>query len=123
MRNKTTSSTETTSPRSNLKSGTGRSSHTAVARIGLRFSPEAKSLVEEAANVLGLTINAFATAEIVERSREILRESRGLSFDNAARDKFLAMLDNPREPNDSLRAAAERYKRGQLSEDEYQFEG
>jgi uncharacterized protein (DUF1778 family) len=118
----TASSAGGTSPQPSSQIKTSRAS-SSVARIGLRFSPEANYLVEEAANVLGMTINAFATAEIVERSREILREARGLSLDNAARDRFLALLDNADGPNDSLKAAAERYKRGRLSEDEYRFEG
>ena len=89
----------------------------------MRFSPEAKQLVEEAARVLGLTVNAFATTEIVDRSLQILRETKGLAFDNEARDRFLAMLDNPIEPNEALKAAIKRYNDGHIVDDEYFFKG
>ena len=91
------------------------------ARVGLRLSPEAKQIVEQAAALLGMTVNAFATAQVVERSQQVLRETHGLILDNKAREKFLAMLDNPEGPNDALKAAAERYKKGKVSGDRYIF--
>ena len=111
-----------TSKSRGAKSKTRRSPDASIARVGLRFSPEAKLLVEEAASVLGMTVNAFATAEIVERSREILREAQGLAFDAAARQRFLEMLANPAEPNEALKAAADAYNRGRVSGDEYIIE-
>jgi uncharacterized protein (DUF1778 family) len=93
------------------------------ARLGLRLSSEAKQLVEQAASALGVTVNAFATVEIVERSRQIVKETQGLSFDNKARDRFLAMLDSPAGPNEALIRAAERYKTGRVSGDKYHFKG
>ena len=41
---------------------------------------------------------------------------------NAAKDKFLSMLDNDTDPNTDLKAAAQEYKQGSLAGAEYQFE-
>lgn len=99
-----------------------RKSAGATARVGLRLSDETKQIVEQAAAVVGMTVNAFVTAQVVERSRQILTETRGLALDIEARDRFLALLDDAAEPNALLKAAGRRYRdEGEITGDRYAF--
>lgn len=78
-------------------------------RIQLRLSVEGKRIVEEAANIMGMTVNAFATAQIIKAAIETITQTRGLTLDEKAKKKFVEMLDNPDGLNQALKEAAEKY--------------
>ena len=71
---------------------------------------------------LPATLNSFASAELLKRTDEIIAKDESRLMSNAARDKFLSLLDNDTDPNTALKAAAKEYKQGQLVGAEYQFE-
>ena len=82
---------------------------------------EPKEQIERAAPV-GQALNSFASAELLKRTDEIIAKEVPLLLSNAARDKFLSLLDDDADPNAALKAAAKEYKQGQLVGAEYQFE-
>ena len=92
------------------------------ARLGLRLSEEHKERIERAAAMTGQTINSYATSELLRRADEILEKEEVRHLSNAARDKFLALLDGDHEPNEALKAAAKEYRQGKHVGTEYHFE-
>lgn len=92
------------------------------ARLGLRLSEEHKARIERAAAMTGQTINSYATSELLRRADEILEKEEVRHLSNAARDRFLALLDGDHEPNEALKAAAKEYRKGKHVGTEYHFE-
>ncbi len=81
------------------------------ARLALRLSEDHKQRIERAAAMTGQTLNSFASSELVKRSDEILEKEEMRLLSNAARDRFLALLDGDHEPNEALKAAAVDYRK------------
>ena len=81
------------------------------ARLAVRLSEDHKERVERAAAMTGQTINSFVSSVIVKRADEVLEKEEVRLLSNAARDRFLALLDGDHEPNEALKAAAEEYKK------------
>ena len=92
------------------------------ARLGLRLNKAHKERIERAAAVTGQTVNSFASSELLRRSEEILQTEEMRLLSDAARDRFLALLDAEAEPNEALKAAAAEYKTGRQVGAEYQFD-
>ena len=92
------------------------------ARLGLRLTDEHKARIERAAAMTGQTVNSYATAELLRRADEILEKEEVRHLSNAARDRFLALLDSDHEPNEALKAAAKEYQQGKHIGTEYHFE-
>jgi uncharacterized protein (DUF1778 family) len=80
------------------------------ATLDLRLPSAVKEAVEQAAAHLGQSVDEFAVSALAHTAREVI-EHRGVTV-LTARDweRFLALLDQPAQPNAALRAAAERYK-------------
>jgi uncharacterized protein (DUF1778 family) len=81
------------------------------ARLDVRMSDDSKRLIEQAAGLLGLSVSSFTVSTMVRESQEVVERFGMLRLSDRDRDIFLAALDNPPEPNEKLRAAAERHAR------------
>jgi uncharacterized protein (DUF1778 family) len=81
------------------------------ARVDFRTTPEVKSLIERAAAMNGMTVSEFIKATVVEKSREVIERHETRILSDRDRDVFLALLDSPSEPNEALRAAADRFRK------------
>jgi uncharacterized protein (DUF1778 family) len=78
--------------------------------LDLRLPTAVKEAVEQAAAQLGQSVDQFAVSALAITAREVI-EQRGITVLSARDwDRFLALLDEPAEPNAALKAAAERYK-------------
>jgi uncharacterized protein (DUF1778 family) len=78
--------------------------------LDLRLPSAVKDAVEQAAAQLGQSVDQFAVSALAQTAREVI-EHRGVTVLTARDwDRFLALLDEPAEPNAALKAAAERYK-------------
>lgn len=82
------------------KSATAQS--TESARINLRTSPEAKSLIERAAAIMGYTVSSFMLQNAYEAARRLVAEQEVITLSDRDRDAFLAALENPPEPTQAL---------------------
>lgn len=76
----------------------------------MRLSEDHEERVQRAAAMTGQTINSSVSSVIVKRADEVLEKEEVRFLSNAARDRFLALLDGDHEPNEVLKAAAEEYK-------------
>jgi uncharacterized protein (DUF1778 family) len=80
-------------------------------RLDFRLDSEAKRVIEQAAALSGQTVKQFAVSTLVQSAEEVLERRRTIHLSNRDRDLFLALLDADDEPNQTLRDAAERFKR------------
>lgn len=74
------------------------------------LSLDHKRLIEEAAELSGQSLASFSASTLVETARRVVDEHRIIHLSARDRDLFLQLLDNPPEPNERLRRAAEHYR-------------
>lgn len=87
------------------------SSSTRGARLNFRLPAELKQTIEEAAAYLGQSVSDFAVSTLVDRAQHIIQAHHVTRLSNRDRDIFLAILhDENAEPNEALKAAAQRYQ-------------
>jgi uncharacterized protein (DUF1778 family) len=75
-------------------------------RLDLRVRPDVKQIVEQAADVLGVSTTDFASATLVAEAQAILEKHQRITLGNADRDRFLQALASQEEPNEALIQAA-----------------
>lgn len=81
-----------------------------TSRLNFRLPTEIKKRVENAALVSGITVTDFAISALANSADKVLHQQQNRRLSNRDRDLFLAMLENPPEPNAALRKAAKTYK-------------
>jgi uncharacterized protein (DUF1778 family) len=78
--------------------------------LDLRLPSPVKEAVVKAASQLGQSVDEFAISALAHTAREVI-EHRGMTVLTAQDwDRFLALLEEPAQPNPALMAAAERYR-------------
>ena len=77
--------------------------------VQIRVAPEQKRLMEDAASLSGQSLSAFVTSNALEAARQVVSEQSNLVLSNRDRDLFLDLLDNPPEPGERLKQAAQRH--------------
>ena len=75
----------------------------ATCRINLRTTPDAKHLIEQAAETMGTTLSAFVLQSAYEAATRVLHEHQLLILSARDRDAFLAALAQPPAPAEALR--------------------
>lgn len=82
-----------------------------TARLNFRLPSGIKERIENAALVSGVTVTDFAITALANTAEEVLEKHSNRTLSNRDRDIFLAMLENPLEPNDALKKAVKEYKK------------
>ena len=75
----------------------------ATERINIRSTVDAKNVIEQAANLLGLSVSSFMLQSSIERAKELLKSNYELKVNNADRDMLMNILENPRPANDEMK--------------------
>ncbi len=75
----------------------------ATERINVRSTIDAKNVIEQAANLLGLSVSSFMIQSSFERAKELLKSNHELKVNNADRDMLMNLLENPRPANDEMK--------------------
>ena len=75
----------------------------ATERINIRSTVDAKNVIEQAANLLGLSVSSFMLQSSFERAKELLKSNYELKVNNADRDMLMNILENPRPANDEMK--------------------
>lgn len=78
---------------------------TRVSRLDVRLDPDRKTLVEQAASLLGQTVSSFTVSTLVREAREVIERFGSILLGDRDRDVFLSALDNPPKPNAKLKKA------------------
>ncbi len=87
-----------------------------VTRLDLRVRPDVKKVIEQAAEVLGVSTTDFASATLVAEAQAVLDRHHRITLNNADRDRFLLALDSTEPPNEALTEAAKSFNRRYHSE-------
>lgn len=82
-----------------------------AARLNFRLPPEIKEKIENAAIVSGVTVTDFAITALANTAQAVLEKHQTTILSDRDRDIFLAMLENPPEPNEALKKAVKEYKK------------
>ncbi|MEQ1450464.1 DUF1778 domain-containing protein [Acinetobacter lwoffii] len=75
----------------------------ATERINVRSTVDAKNVIEQAANLLGLSVSSFMIQSSFERAKELLKSNHELKVNNADCDMLMNLLENPRPANDEMK--------------------
>ncbi len=75
----------------------------ATERINVRATADAKNVIEQAANLLGLSVSSFMMQSSFERAQDLLKSNHELKVNNADRDMLMNLLENPRPANDEMK--------------------
>ena len=75
----------------------------ATERINVRSTVDAKNVIEQAANLLGLSVSSFMIQSSFERAKELLKSNHELKVNNTDRDMLMNLLENPRPTNDEMK--------------------
>lgn len=84
-------------------------------RIGARLPHEAYETLRRAAELTGSTLNQFLVQSALKEAQAVIEREKVIRLLQEDWDWVLALLDNPPEPNSTLKTAVERYseaKRG-----------
>lgn len=79
-------------------------------RLAVRLSADAKSILENAANVSGRTLSEFVVTSALTVAREAIEDFERMRLTEEDRAIFMAAFSEPAPPSKALMAAAERYK-------------
>ncbi|OQX73497.1 MAG: hypothetical protein B6D59_05545 [Campylobacteraceae bacterium 4484_4] len=77
------------------------------ARIEFKTSKEIKSMLQNAANVLGMDLSSYLILTATQRAREILKEEKVLTLDSAEWKAFEKALHTPQKPTQALKELME----------------
>jgi uncharacterized protein (DUF1778 family) len=82
----------------------------ATSRLEARISAEVKALVLRAAELEGRSLTDFVSAAIAAEACRVIERHKSLLLNLADSEAFVEALLNPPQPNEALKAAAERYR-------------
>lgn len=91
----------------------GSSTVTSVAkqaRLDIRVTQEQKQLLEQAAQLKGLSLSAYVLSHSLEAARDIVESHERIVLSDRDRQLFMDALSNPPEPTSALRSVVERYR-------------
>jgi len=74
------------------------------ARIEFKTSKDIKSLLQEAANSLGMDLSNFLISTATQRAKEIEKEERILTLSKEEWGNFQSLLDNDKKPTKTLKS-------------------
>ena len=63
-------------------------------RLDFRLAQEDKSLIEQAASLVGLTVSQFVASNSLEAAQRIVRDRQGIVMSQRDFDAFVAALDS-----------------------------
>ncbi len=78
-------------------------------RLDFRVRPDVKQIIEQAADVLGVSTTDFASATLVAEAQAVLDRHQRITLNNTDRDHFLKALASEEGPNEALVQAAHKF--------------
>ena len=77
---------------------------TAIERINLRATREAKQVIEQAAALTGTTLSAFMLQHAYEKALNLIEQQQRITLNAADWERLNQALENPTEANEELKA-------------------
>ncbi|MCU4524044.1 DUF1778 domain-containing protein [Acinetobacter ursingii] len=82
----------------------GKFMSTAIERINLRATREAKQVIEQAAALTGTTLSAFMLQHAYEKALNLIEQQQRITLNAADWERLNQALENPAEANEELKA-------------------
>lgn len=79
-------------------------------KLQIRIDKSTKTKIEQAAGYSNKTISDFVLENIVPIAEKVIYEHTTIKLSGRDWDKLMEALENPQEPNEALKKAAECYK-------------
>jgi len=79
-------------------------------RITARVSDSVRDTLEQAAELLGATVNQFVVQTAYEEAQRVIERESVIRLSQADAHKILGLLDHPPKPNQRLKAAVKTYQ-------------
>ncbi len=79
-------------------------------RITARVSEKVRTTLEQAAELLGATVNQFVVQTAYEEAQRILERETIIRLSQKDAQKILGLLDSPPKPNKALKEAVKKFK-------------
>lgn len=79
-------------------------------RITVRVSGSVRSTLEQAAELLGATVNQFVVQTAYQEAQRILERESVIRLSQKDARKILSLLDSPPKPNKALKNAVKAFK-------------
>ena len=92
------------------KSPKAKTERSKVERLEARISKEQKELFQRAADLQGQSLTHFVVSSVLEAAKRAIQEHEMMMLSVQDREVFVEALLNPPQPNNKLKAAAQRYK-------------
>lgn len=90
-------------------------------RIACRVRPEDKVKIARAAELLGLGMSEFLISKGIEAADEILQIHQTILLSERDWNTVMDAIDHPAEPNEALKQAVARFKKGLDKGDVYEW--
>ena len=81
----------------------------ATDRISIRTTPHTKSIIEQASQLMGVSLSSFILDSAYHKAMEVVKESAVITLNQQEWDNAMRMLD---EPSDSQAAMQSLFERG-----------
>lgn len=88
-------------------------------RMDMRLSSQQKRLIEQGAALKGLSTSDFVIQSAAQAAEQIIHDQQIITLSLEGQRAFLAALESPPEPNESLKEALSFYKKNMV--DEFEF--
>ena len=75
----------------------------ATERLNIRATTEAKNIIEQAANLLGLSVSSFILQSSFDRAEDLLSSAYSLNVNSSDQAMLMDLLENPRSANDEMK--------------------
>ena len=79
-------------------------------RITARVSDKVRVTLEQAAEILGATVNQFVVQTAYQEAQRVVERESVIRLSQKDARKVLSLLDNPRKPNKRLKDAVKEFK-------------
>lgn len=76
----------------------------ATERINIRATPHAKAIIEQASQMMGVSVSSFMIEQAYQKALELINHSQTIALNADEWQQAIELLDNPPKPNDKLQA-------------------
>lgn len=90
-------------------------------RIGARVSHDVYQTLLRAAELTGATVNQFLVQSALKEAHAVIEREQSIRLTGTDWNWMLNLLDNPPEPNETLKAAMERYRQAKSDDADSAF--
>ncbi len=90
-------------------------------RIGARVPPDVYATLNQAAELLGATVNQFLVQSALKEAQAVIEREQTIRLSRRDCERLLDLLDNPPKPNARLKAAVKHYQKARRADADSSF--